>query len=67
MKEIILAKLTIHVWTYGIEDVNMLNYIGFEVLTAIAMESSVFWHLTQCSPLKLNRTFRRNMSPLPSG
>jgi hypothetical protein len=30
------------------------NYVGFEVLTAVAKKSSVFWDMTPCSPLKIN-------------
>jgi hypothetical protein len=37
---------------YNIEDENILNYVEFRALTAVAM--------------KLNQTFRRNMSLLPS-
>jgi hypothetical protein len=32
-------------------------YVGFEVLTPVLMKSSVFWHITPCSPLKMNRRF----------
>jgi hypothetical protein len=27
--------------------------VGFEVLTAVVMKSSVFWDITPCSPLKV--------------
>jgi hypothetical protein len=30
---------------------------GFEVLTAVIMQSSVFWDITPCNPLKVNRCF----------
>jgi hypothetical protein len=33
----------------------------WEVLTPVVMKSSVFWDMTPCSPLKVNR---RNISPL---
>jgi hypothetical protein len=33
------------------------HYVGFEVLTAVVMKSSVFWDITPCSPLKVNRHF----------
>jgi hypothetical protein len=40
-------------------------YVGFEVLTAVVIKSSIFWDITSCSPLKVNRTFegicRRNL------
>jgi hypothetical protein len=32
--------------------------IGFELLTAVVMRSSIFWHITICSPLKAHRRFR---------
>jgi hypothetical protein len=32
--------------------------LGFEVLTAVVMKSSVFWDITPCSPLKVNQRFR---------
>jgi hypothetical protein len=31
--------------------------VGFEVLTAVAMESSVFWNIRPCTPLKIDRHF----------
>jgi hypothetical protein len=31
--------------------------VGFEVLTAVAMKSTIFWDITPCSPLKVNRRF----------
>jgi hypothetical protein len=37
-----------------------LNYIavvGFEVLRAVVMKSSIFWDIMLCSPLKVNRGF----------
>jgi hypothetical protein len=33
-------------------------FLRFEVLTAIVMKSSIFWDITPCSPLKVNRSFR---------
>jgi hypothetical protein len=32
-------------------------YVGFEVPTVVAMKISIFWDLTLCSPLKVNRYF----------
>jgi hypothetical protein len=29
-------------------------YVGFEVLTAMIMKSSIFWNVTPSSPLKVN-------------
>jgi hypothetical protein len=31
------------------------------------LKSSVFWDITLCSPLKINRNFEENMSPPSSG
>jgi hypothetical protein len=33
----------------------MKIFVGFEVLTPVVMKSSVFWDITPCSPLKVNR------------
>jgi hypothetical protein len=35
----------------------ILNLVGFEVLTAVVMKSTIFWDVTPCSPLKVNRCF----------
>jgi hypothetical protein len=32
-------------------------WVGFEVLTSVVMKSAVFWDITQCNPLKVNRRF----------
>jgi dolichol kinase len=32
-------------------------FVGFEVLTAVVMKSAIFWDITPCSPLKVNRRF----------
>jgi hypothetical protein len=32
-------------------------YLGFEVLTAVVMKSTIFWDITACSPLKANRRY----------
>jgi hypothetical protein len=34
-------------------------YVGFEVLTAVVMKSSISWDITLCGILKVNRYFRR--------
>jgi hypothetical protein len=33
-------------------------FAGFEVLTAVVMKSSLFWDITPCCPLEVNRRFR---------
>jgi hypothetical protein len=37
-----------------IREINNRN-VGSEVLTAVVMKSTIFWDLTACSPLKVNR------------
>jgi hypothetical protein len=32
-------------------------YVGFEVFTALVMKSTIFWDITPCNPLKVNRRF----------
>jgi hypothetical protein len=41
-----------------------LRHVGFEVLTVVAMKSSIFLHITQCSPLKVDRRFGLTCSKL---
>jgi hypothetical protein len=48
------------------EDEVKVTNIGFD-LTVVVMKKSIFWDITQCGPLKVNQTFRRNMSPPSSG
>jgi hypothetical protein len=31
--------------------------LGFEVLAAVVIKSSILWDITPCSPLKVNRRF----------
>jgi hypothetical protein len=35
----------------------ILTYVGYEVLTAVAMKSSIVWDITSRNPLKVNRNF----------
>jgi hypothetical protein len=35
----------------------MDSCIGFEVLTAVVIKSTIFWDITPCSPLSVNRRF----------
>jgi hypothetical protein len=39
--------------------VNSFTYVGFEVLTAVVMKSSIFSDITPCSLLKINLCFGR--------
>jgi hypothetical protein len=36
---------------------NVIQLVGFEVLRVVAVESSVSWHLTPYSPMKVNKRF----------
>jgi hypothetical protein len=36
---------------------NKFSGVGFEVLTAVVMKSTIFWDRMLCSPLKVNRRF----------
>jgi hypothetical protein len=31
-------------------------YVGFEVLIAVVMKSTIFWDIAPCSPLKVHRS-----------
>jgi hypothetical protein len=37
--------------------INESHYVGFEVLIAVVMKSTIFWDVTSCRPLKVNRRF----------
>jgi hypothetical protein len=37
--------------------------LGFEVITAVIMKGSIFWYITPCSLLKVNRRFGRTYLP----
>jgi hypothetical protein len=41
----------------GGTDYNNVWSVGFEVLTAVVMENSIFWNITLRSPLKVNLRF----------
>jgi hypothetical protein len=34
-----------------------ISYVGFKVPTALVMKSIIFWNITPCSPLSVNRRF----------
>jgi hypothetical protein len=36
---------------------NNLTEVGFEALTAVVMTSTIFWDITPCIPLSVNRRF----------
>jgi hypothetical protein len=33
---------------------HVMDYAGFEVLTAVVMKSSIFWDIMPCGPLEVN-------------
>jgi hypothetical protein len=35
----------------------LLRHVGFEVITAVVLKSTIFWDRTPCSPLKVNQQF----------
>jgi hypothetical protein len=37
--------------------IQFLNCVGFEALTAVVMESTIFWDIMSCTPLKVNLRF----------
>jgi hypothetical protein len=39
------------------QSVYIKSLAGFEVLTAVVTKSTIFWDITPCSPLKVNRRF----------
>jgi hypothetical protein len=41
----------------SIEAGNKWRNVGFEVLRAVVMKSTIFWDITPCSPLKLKQRF----------
>jgi hypothetical protein len=43
------------------EDSQLRENVGFEVLTAVIMKSTIFWDITPCRPLS-QPTFRRKIS-----
>jgi hypothetical protein len=43
------------------------SYVGFEVLTAVVMKSSIIWDITACSPVESQAALRRNISSPSSG
>jgi hypothetical protein len=36
--------------------------VGVEVITGMIMKSSIFWNITACSPLKVNRSFGEDIA-----
>jgi hypothetical protein len=36
---------------------NVQSFVGFEVLRAVIMKNPIFWCITPCRPVKVNRSF----------
>jgi hypothetical protein len=53
------VRLAIHGTTYCQRCFTHTTYesVWFEVLTAVVMKSTIFWDITPCSPLSVNRRF----------
>jgi hypothetical protein len=41
-------------------------YVGSDVLTAVVINSTIFWDITPCSPFKVNRRFGGIYQKMPS-
>jgi hypothetical protein len=41
----------------SIYNVIMFNVVRFEVLTTMVLKGSIFWDITSCCPLRINRRF----------
>jgi hypothetical protein len=62
---LVFLKLNISVKLLGGDEINifcrkplfrsLIQFVGFEVLTAMAVKSSVFWDMAPCSLLKVNQ------------
>jgi hypothetical protein len=35
----------------------MTEFVGFEILTAVVVKNTIFWDITPCIPLSVNRRF----------
>jgi hypothetical protein len=46
-----------------VDQINFYN-VGFEVLTAVVMKSSVFWDITPCSPSKANQCSEEHVASI---
>jgi hypothetical protein len=43
--------------SYKFKQHNFVSAVGFELLTAVVIKSSLLWVITPCSPLEFNRLF----------
>jgi hypothetical protein len=47
----------------GTED-NHTGYVGFEVLTAVVMQITLFWDIMPCSPLKVTNVSEEHIASI---
>jgi hypothetical protein len=48
---------------HSLSIINTAVFVEFEVVTKVVMKSFIFWHITPCSPLKVNRRFGGTYHP----
>jgi hypothetical protein len=54
-----LSTTVSELWcTNSVKNVKSEYEPGFEVLTAVALKTSVFWYIRICRPVKINQHFR---------
>jgi hypothetical protein len=41
-----------------------INISGFDVFTAVVMKSIIFWDITPCTPLSVNRRFGEHIASI---
>jgi hypothetical protein len=44
-------------YVYSLSPCSNTSVLGFEILTAVVMKSTLLWDTTPCSPMKVNRRF----------
>jgi hypothetical protein len=53
----LFIKIMTMIISFGSWDNTEITDVGVDVLTAVVMKISIFWDITPCSPLKVNRRF----------
>jgi hypothetical protein len=53
------CRFSLHSALHVINNISQVVWLhlGFEVLTAVVIKGAIFWDMTPCSPLKINRRF----------
>jgi hypothetical protein len=57
MQDVTPCSLIIYILPDYMASQTILHYVGFEVITAVVMRSTIFRNITSCSLLKVNRRF----------